>query len=143
MKVSTPTDYALRTLMYLGYRGEKACAAEIANCYAISKDHLVKVIQKLARLGYVTTTPGRHGGTTLAREPEEISVAEVVRRFEGDTGIIECVHQPNLCPLEPGCRLRKALIRAEDAFYDSFDGLTIADISSRRQRGGLSNLSLP
>lgn len=143
MKVRTPTDYALRTLMYLGYRGEKARAEEIANSYAISKDHLVKVIQQLARFGYVTTTPGRNGGTVLAREPHEIAVAEVIRRFEGDQGIIDCVHQPNFCPLEPGCRLRKALMLAEEAFYESFDGLTIADLSNRRQRGGLSNLPSP
>lgn len=142
MKLRIQTDYALRTLMYLGYTGEPATAEAIADRFVISKDHLVKVIQQLARHGYVKTTPGRGGGVRLARPAEEINVREVVERIEGQNCVLECVRRPETCPLEPGCRLRRLLMRAEEAFYETLAGTTIAELCNRRQRGGLKNLEL-
>lgn len=142
MKLRLQTDYALRILMYLGFTGRKATAEEIADAFDVSKDHLVKVIQQLVRDGYVQTLAGRSGGVQLARSPVEITVREVVERFEGRTGVLDCVGQPSVCPLEPGCQLRRLLIRAEAAFYDSLAQVKIADLCHRRQKGGLSNLQL-
>ncbi|TWT99092.1 HTH-type transcriptional repressor NsrR [Botrimarina colliarenosi] len=140
MKLRIQTDYALRTLMYLGYTGQTARSEDIATKFVISKDHLVKVIQLLAKHGYVRTTPGRGGGVSLALPAEQIALREVVERFEGRNGLLECVENPEVCPLEPGCRLRRALIRAERAFYDALSEFTIADLCTRRQQGGLRNL---
>ena len=50
MTLKTQTDYALRTLLYLAFVGEKVTVDSIARAYGISKDHLVKVVQQLARL---------------------------------------------------------------------------------------------
>ena len=142
MKLRIQTDYALRTLMYLGLTDRKARAEDIANCFVISKDHLVKVIQQLARLGYVRTVPGRGGGVSLAKRPEQIIVREVVESFEGRDTVLECVDSPDICPLEPGCKLRRLLMRAEDAFYGAMSETTIADLYAGRQRGGLYNLQI-
>lgn len=140
MTLRTQTDYALRTLMYLGYTGRKARAEDIATRFIISKDHLVKVIQQLAGHGYVLTRPGRGGGVELAKPADEITVREVIESFEGQNRVLDCVETPEVCPLEPGCRLRKLLIRAEKAFYDTLDGITIADMCDPQQPGGLNNL---
>lgn len=142
MKLRLQTDYALRTLMYLGFVDRKAKAEEIAGVFDISKDHLVKVIQQLVRSGLVRTTPGRGGGVELTRDPGDIRVKEVVEEMEGRHGILDCVPQPEVCPLEPGCRLRRLLITAEDAFYDALADTTIGDLCRRGQRGGLKNLEI-
>ena len=140
MKLRLQTDYALRTLMYLGFVGRKAKAEEVAAAFNISKDHLVKVIQQLTRSGWVRTSAGRGGGVELASDPDAIFVKEVIEQMEGRHGVLDCVKQTDVCPLEPGGRLRKLLIQAEDMFYDTLAEVTIADLCHRRQKGGLTNL---
>ena len=142
MKLRIQTDYALRTLILLGSEKRKMTSTEIADAFLISKDHLVKVIQQLARLGYVRALSGRNGGVLLTRDPSEISVREVVKAMEGDTGIIACVTEPSFCPMEPGCHLRRVLMKAESAFYDVLGDVSVADLSRGRNKGGLVNLEI-
>jgi Rrf2 family nitric oxide-sensitive transcriptional repressor len=139
------TDYALRTLIYLAHTGGQASVQEIATAYGISRDHLFKVVQQLVRLGYVVSRPGRNGGVRLGRDAAEITCAEVVAGFEGRNGLLPCVKDVTYCVLEPGCVLRSALIKAEDAMYDVLERLTIAEILSpnaSQRSGGIYNLTI-
>ena len=142
MKLRLQTDYALRTLILLGHENRKMTAAEIADAFVISKDHLVKVIQQLSRFGYVRALPGRHGGVLLTQDPSEISVREVIKAMEGTTGILACTHDSAFCPMEPGCRLRRVLMEAEKAFYDALESVSVADLFRGRNKGGLVNLEI-
>ena len=117
-------------------------AAEIADAFLISKDHLVKVIQQLARLGYVRALPGRNGGVLLTRDPAEILVGEVIKAMEGASGILACVNDSSFCPMEPGCQLRRILMKAESAFYDTLKTVSIADLFRGRNKGGIANLNI-
>jgi len=142
MKLRLQTDYALRTLILLGHTNRKMTAAEIADAFLISKDHLVKVIQHLSRIGYVRAFPGRHGGVVLIQEASEILIRDVIKAIEGATGVLPCVHDTAFCPMEPECRLRGVLMQAEEAFYDALEAVTIADLYRGRNKGGLLNLNL-
>jgi len=142
MKLRIQTDYALRTLILLGNEKRKMTATEIADAFLISKDHLVKVIQQLSRLGYVRAVPGRNGGVLLTRDASEILVGEVIKAMEGATGALACVNDSSFCPMEPGCRLRHVLMDAEAAFYDAFGTTSIADLFRGRNKGGLVNLNI-
>ena len=142
MKLRIQTDYALRTLILLGHKNRKMTATEIADAFLISKDHLVKVIQQLSRLGYVRALPGRNGGVVLTTDASEIQVREVIKAMEGATGVLACVTDSSFCPMEPGCRLRSILIDAETAFYDAFGTVSIADLFRGRRKGGLVNLNV-
>src|SRR5580765_7397904 len=115
MNLKMQTDYALRTLLYLAHRGEQAPVEEIAKAYAISKEHLFKVVQHLVRFGYVQSRTGRNGGVRLVKDPATVNVGEVIERFEGRNGLLPCVNDPHDCVLEPGCYLRHLLIDAEQA----------------------------
>lgn len=141
MNLKLQTDYGLRVLIFLAHARRQATADELAGVFDVSRNHLVKVIQALARHGWVTTTRGRGGGVTLAVEPASLDVAHVVGRLEGRNGVLECVERPQVCVLEPGCRLRRKLIVAEQAFYDALAGSTLADLVHRPAAGhGLSRL---
>ena len=143
MRLRTQTDYALRTLLYLGFVDRQVTTTEVADAYDISRDHLVKVVQQLARLGMVRTTAGRRGGISLMRDASDITVREVVEAFEGQGGLLDCVSDPDACVMEPGCKLRKLLIEAEERFLEGLGAVTIQDLVGQgRRRGGLYNLRL-
>jgi Rrf2 family nitric oxide-sensitive transcriptional repressor len=78
----------------------------------------------------------------LAKPAAEIDVAEIVGQFEGRSVLLECFVDPDVCVLEPGCRLRRKLQDAEKAFYDTLSGTTLADLVARPKAGsGLAQLN--
>ena len=143
MKLRLQTDYGLRALLFLAFVERRATVDEMAASYRISRDHLIKAVQQLATHGFVKTHPGRGGGVSLARDATEMTVGDVVASLEGRRGVLECVESPEVCPVEPGCRLRRVLMDAETAFYDVLAAQTLADLASqRRPTGGMYNLPI-
>lgn len=135
MKLTLHTDYALRVLMYLGVRNEdRATITEIASSYDISRNHIMKVVYELGRLGYIETVRGKHGGIRLGRLPEEVNVGEVVRHMESGFELVECFGPSNTCCLAPVCVLREALGEALQTFIDTLDRYTLADLIAPRRR---------
>ena len=130
MQLNLHSDYALRVLIYLGSNRERAVTtAEISDAYGISKHHLVRVVHTLAARGYVDVTPGRAGGVRLKREPSEIRLGAVIRDAESTLTLVECFdEQTNTCPIVADCRLKGMLRDALDAFLESLNGHTLADV---------------
>src|SRR5437764_1369458 len=142
MNLKTQTDYALRTLIYLAYRDGQTPVEEVTKAYQISKDHLVKVVQLLVRLGYVQSRSGRNGGMKLARPADAIKIGEVVADVEGRQGVLPCVSDETYCNLDPGCALKSMLIKAEDAFYQTLNRMTIGELvksAIAKGSGGIYN----
>jgi len=129
MRLSLFTDYSLRVLMFAALKGESFSLSEVAEAYGISRHHLVKVVNYLAKLGYLETRRGRGGGIALAMKPEDIRVGMVVRRTEGMPPIVECFDKDhNTCVIDGSCRLKGALAQASNAFYDTLDRHTLRDL---------------
>lgn len=127
MRLTTFSDYTLRTLMFLAVRGQSTIA-EISNLYGISETHLTKVIHQLGLAGDIETTRGRNGGIRLAKSPAHIAVGDVVRRTE-DLALVTCFHG-GACLISPACVLQAALKEAMAAFLAVLDRYTIADLAS-------------
>lgn len=130
MQLTMYTDYALRTLIFLAIRPEGSTVAEIAEAYGISRNHLVKVVHNLGKLGYIHTAKGRAGGISLARAPETVTIEEVVRATEPGMDLLECFGDNSRCPITPACRLKGVMMRARKAFLDVLRGYTIADMAA-------------
>ncbi len=129
MRLTLWTDYALRTLIFVGAkRGGLATIAEIAESFDISKLHLMKVVNKLGRQGYLDTVRGKGGGIRLARTPAEIRVGGIVRETEEDLAVMGCLAETGFCRIEECCVLRRALHEATQAFLRILDGYTLADL---------------
>jgi Rrf2 family nitric oxide-sensitive transcriptional repressor len=129
MRLTRFTDYALRSLIFLGLRGEAgARIREIAAHYEISEHHLTKVVQELARAGFVQTLRGRGGGLRLARAPEAIGVGAVVRALEEDLTLVECFAAGSNCAIRRSCGLKGILGEALAAFLAVLDRYTLADL---------------
>lgn len=129
MRLSLYTDYSLRVLMYLGVRNDRLVTiGEIAECYAISRNHVMKVVYELGRVGLLQTVRGKHGGIRLGRRPDQINIGQLIRRTENDLTIAECFGTRNTCPLVSACVLKGALGEALSAFLAVLDNYTLADL---------------
>jgi Rrf2 family nitric oxide-sensitive transcriptional repressor len=132
MRLTDYTDYAMRTLMYLGQQRERLVTIrEISDAYGISNNHLTKVVHQLGLSGMVQTLRGRGGGLRLAMEPGEINLGAVVRLTEPDFDMVECFDPVrNDCVLAPACQLKDVLRQATDAWLAILDGVTLDQILS-------------
>lgn len=145
MRLTSFTDYSLRVLMYLSLKeGELCTISEIAERYAISRSHLMKVVYELGRLDYVETVRGKHGGMRLRRAPAEINLGEVVRRTENDLALVECFNTDNYCRLTASCVLQGVLDEALQAFLAVLDRHTLADLlGPKRDLAALLSIDIP
>ncbi|NCN85390.1 MAG: Rrf2 family transcriptional regulator [Sphingomonadales bacterium] len=135
MRLSLQTDYALRTLMYLAAHEGQHSIAEIAEQYGISKNHLMKVAQRLAAEGFVDSIRGRSGGLRLNQPADTINVGHVVRTFEDYGAFVECFDAAaGGCIVTPVCGLRHVLAGGVDAFLNHLDGFTVADLIGDKAR---------
>lgn len=136
MHLTRFTDNALRCLTYLAlHPGKTVTVSEIARRMALSEDHLVKVVQRLAYLGYVETMRGRGGGVKMIRTPENINIGKVVRETEESFRLVECFDpDSNTCPIAPACTLAAALDEALSAFHRVLDRYTLADLAKSPKR---------
>lgn len=135
MRLTDYTDYSLRVMLYLAVRPEGlSTIQEISDAYGISKNHLMKVVQRLGELGWVETVRGRNGGLRLDPSTRSLSVGEVVRKTENDFSIVGCFadeSEPHRhCVIEPHCRLRGVFAAARDAFLAELDQHTVGDLAS-------------
>ncbi|MEP0708775.1 MAG: Rrf2 family transcriptional regulator [Parvibaculum sp.] len=133
MRLTLHTDYALRLLMHLAVTpGRLVTITEVAEAFAISRNHLVKVAHELGKAGFVETMRGRGGGLRLARPPEKIVIGDVVRAMEEDFRIVECFdREANTCCIAPACRLKRLLRDALDAWASVLDEATLADLAAK------------
>ena len=129
MRLTRYTDYAMRVLIHLAARPDELCSiGEISRSYGISQNHLMKVVNDLARAGYIASSRGRSGGILLGRPAEEINVGAVVRHTEEGFELVDC----GSCVIAPACGLNGMLNQALAAFMAVLDRYTLADLSVRK-----------
>ena len=143
MRLTDYTDYSLRVLLYLAVRPEGLTTIQdISDSYGISKNHLMKVVQRLAELGWVETVRGRNGGLRLHKQSAALTVGEVVRAAETDFALVSCLPDDSgthrACAIQSQCRLRDIL---QSALHpgshlihgQDFDIATVASLSQMLQ----------
>ena len=139
MRLTNFCDYSLRVLIFLGMKNDLSSIAEISEAYGLSKNHIVKVVHNLSKLGYIHSFQGRKGGIELAVRPEEINLGRIIKQIEPDFDLVECFNDvKNVCNISPACRLKGFLLQAKKAFLDSLGKYSLADII--KNRGALVQL---
>lgn len=143
MQLTLYTDYSLRVLVYLSLKhGKTVTITELADFYKISRNHLVKVVHNLASKNFITTIRGKNGGMQLTRNPESITIGNVVRVTEPNFHMVECFDRPsNHCAITPVCALKSVLHQATQQFLEMLDRYTLADAVSNKAL--VSNLVRP
>ncbi len=114
MKLSRKSDYALRSLMTLvAHEGKGPISVrEIAEKNDVPRRFLEQIMLDLKAKGWVQSLAGRDGGFVLGKRPEEITMGQVVRHFDGQLSPITCVSSTHYepCSQESACRFRRVLL---------------------------------
>jgi Rrf2 family nitric oxide-sensitive transcriptional repressor len=131
MRLTDYTDYSLRVLMFCAANPDRSVTiAELADHHVVSKNHLMKVVNDLARHGYLHTTRGRGGGLRLLQNPADINLGDVVRHTETDFRMVECFDpETNTCSLNEHCQLKQVLGLALKSYMAELDKVTLADVT--------------
>lgn len=129
MRLTSFTDFGLRAMMRLAGDPDRIFTTdELAREFAISRNHLTKVVRELADRGFLVTHRGAGGGMRLARPAERISIGEVVRALEERHAMVECFRDDGGgCVLTPRCRLKARLAAARRAFLAELDASSLAE----------------
>ena len=142
MQITYFSDYSLRVLFFLAIKEDKASVAEISRAFGISKNHLVKAVHNLVKLGYVSSIRGKTGGVILARTPASINLREIIQQLEPHMDIVECFDlETNSCAITPACRLKGVFQEAKEAFLATLKKYSLADLVQNKK--ALSRHILP
>lgn len=134
MKLSTKTRYGTRILIELALKIDQGAiqVSKIASSQKIPVKYLEQLLRTLKLAGIVKSVRGPKGGHLLVKAPEDISLGQIVRLFEGQTDLVECVSSPDKCDMASECLVRNAWYDATSVLYEKLDGISIADLVSEK-----------
>ena len=116
MQITRQADYAVRAVLHLARVGnsERSATSAVAKEQNIPPSFLAKIISQLALAGLLHPSRGARGGVTLAREPKEITLLEVVEAIDGPIQLNECVGNTGACTFDENCPIKPVWCDAQD-----------------------------
>jgi Rrf2 family protein len=138
MKLTFKGDYALKIMLDLSltYGKQLVQIKDIAERQDIPKKFLEQIVLLLKGAKYIKTVRGPKGGISLAKEPSEITLGEIVRLIEGPTSPIACVSTTGYvhCGFENQCAFRPIWAEIKGKINDVLDKTTFEDMVEKNKR---------
>ncbi len=130
MQITRQADYAVRAVLYLARleANERAATSTVAQEQHIPPSFLAKIISQLSIAGLLHTSRGARGGVTLARDPKQISLLEVIEAIDGPILLNECVGSENTCTFDSDCPLRPVWCEAQKELVTRLGGTDFAQM---------------
>jgi Rrf2 family protein len=132
MQITRQADYAIRAVRYLAkhWPNQRTATSTVAKEMKIPPSFLAKIISQLSIAGLLHTSRGARGGVTLAREPGQISLLDVVEAIDGPILLNECVGDPASCPFNGDCLVHPIWVEVQETMVKrlretSFDQLAV------------------
>ena len=140
MKLSLRGEYALRALLVLGlnYSQNVVRIQTISEQQNVPKRFLEQILNDLKSAGIVQSRRGVAGGYRLAKRPEQITLASIVRHIEGALAPVSCVserfYEKCSCPDEARCAIRAVMKEVREAVVKIAERVTIAELCERSRK---------
>ena len=130
LKLTKKADYGLIALKHLAVNGPDSSSAKaIADTYGIPVALLSKILQKLAKQGFLVSEHGTNGGYKLAREPRDITALEVIRAIDGPIFLTACFTEHGYCCHTDKCIVRDPLQKVHEGILRLLASITISDMA--------------
>lgn len=133
MQITRQADYAVRAIYYLSTIGmeNRASTSQIAKEQHIPPSFLAKIISQLSVAGLLHTSRGARGGVTLARNPQDITMLDVVEAIDGPILLNECVEDAHGCKFDQDCPMRVLWCEIQDDLVARLGAATFADFVAK------------
>lgn len=134
LKISTQGRYGLRALVDLAENENDGAIPlrEISERQKISERYLEQLFAKLRKAGLVKSVRGAHGGYMLNRDPEEITVGDVIITLEGSIAPVECTKAgEGSCEMLPQCATHEVWVKIKDKINEVVEAITVEDLKQR------------
>ncbi len=138
LRLTKKADYGLIALRHLALNlpSASASAKEMADHYGLPLPLLAKVLQKLARRGFLEAVYGMNGGYRLARDPRQISTLEVILAIDGPVILASCFNELGECTQSPRCTVRAPLRKIHEGILRLLGGIMISEMAEEAAEGG-------
>jgi Rrf2 family protein len=143
MRLSTQSRYGVRAIFDIAYHSEglDTQVKDISRRQGISQRYLEQIFQKLKKAGIIGSKRGPSGGYFLSKNPQDITVGEIIRVTEGSIIPVLCVNaedSTNPCKRSGECVTRIIWDEAGKRLRDYFDSVTISDLCNLAKEMGIS-----
>ena len=124
-------EYGIRAMMYLARFpvGEVSSLHDIGSAQGIPESFLAKILQSLVHAGLASSQRGAHGGFSLARAADRITVREVIEAVDGPIALNGCVLWPEDCQRNQGCTMHHVWEEAQERMMSVLARVTLADLT--------------
>ena len=132
LKLAKLTDYGIVLLSYISHDNLRTArtARDLSEQSGLPLPTVSKVLKTLSRSGLLVSHRGKHGGYSLSREPELISVADMIEALEGRLALTDCATEaPVLCDIEPSCPVRGNWQVINRAVYEALNEVKLSDMT--------------
>jgi Rrf2 family protein len=131
--VTRNTDYAVRALCCIAEQKQEIISAEqLVKSLEMPRPFLRKILQVLNKEGLLNSSKGKGGGFTLTVSPGEITLADVMKIFQGPIRLNECKFKKSDCSCIGDCLLKKKIDKIEEEVTAKLKAITIESIVKRR-----------
>ena len=115
MQLTRQADYAVSAVLHLAQikNGDRTSTSAVAKRQHIPPSFLAKIVSQLSITGLLHTSRGARGGVSLAREPKDITLLEVVEAIDGPIQLNECVGDNGLCKFDNDCPIKSVWCEAQ------------------------------
>src|SRR5579863_368171 len=142
LKLTKKADYGLIALKHLAMRGSASSSAkEIAETYGIPSPLLSKILQKLAKNGFLRSEHGTNGGYKLARDSRQITALEVIRLIDGPVFLTTCFTEHGYCCHTGKCIVRDPLQKVHEGILRLLASISIWDMSQDAPKAAEEDLT--
>ena len=130
MQITRQADYATRAILYLARTGkdERIATSQVAREQKIPPSFLAKIISQLSIAGLLHTSRGARGGISLSRDPEQITLLEVIEAIDGPIQLNMCVEGGG-CPYEENCPLQPVWCDAQKELVTRLRSTTFGQLT--------------
>lgn len=133
MQITRQADYAVRAILYLAQVGSsgnngRVATSNVAREQNIPSSFLAKIISQLSIAGLLHTSRGARGGVSLARDPENITLLEVIEAIEGHIQLNVCVGREGACSFEDNCPIQPIWCDAQNELVTKLKNTNFAQL---------------
>ncbi len=124
-------EYAIRAILFLARQPEEklVMSSEIARSEEIPSHYLAKILQRMAKFGYVESFKGRGGGFKISELAKNSSILEIVERIEGPVITLKCVTGLKECSDEYPCPLHEEWTELRNRIYNLISSRSVKEVA--------------